>query len=349
MPEQQTRILISGANGFIGSHIAERAASAGWQVYAGMRKSSNPSKLSNISYIRFNLDMDNPEELRRSLQEACNQFGGFDYIVHSAGVTKPRNHAEFDKGNAYFTEQFARMAQETQASLKKFVFISSIAALGPGEPDSGRAINEDQQPRPFTPYGASKLKGERLLGEVEGLDYMIIRPSAVYGPRDEKFLDFIIPLFRKGFDFRLGPADQKLSFIHVHDLADAIISSCRTESTVRSLNISDGRSYGQEALNEAIKSALGVRCVVVRVPGRLLRFVGWASYKLMSLVGREVHLTHHKMREVTAMNWAIDISRAREVLEFSPQYELKTGIAQSLGLHSNKKAQDLHTESVVRS
>jgi len=337
---RRPKVLISGANGFVGSHVAEQAAERGWEVYAGMRSSSDPSNLEGISHTRFDLDMMNTVALRSSMEEAAEVHGGFDFIVHCAGVTKPRNHDEFVTGNAHFTNEFATISRDTQPGLSKFVYISSIAALGPGDPVSMDPIDETQTPRPFTPYGKSKLLAEQLLAKVVGLDYVILRPSAVYGPRDAKFLDFIIPLFKRGVDFRLGPSKQQLSFIHVSDLARAILEACVSTAASKTFNISDGKFYGQEALGEAVMEALGVQCRTVRVPARVLTTAGRVIYTTMSFFGKEVHLSHNKMKEVTAANWKIDTSLFEETLNYTPHYDLKSGIWQTLQGSGNKKAQN---------
>ena len=276
------------------------------------------------------MDFDQPEELKSDLVRFAQSSGGFQYVIHNAGITKPRDPDEFYRGNALFTKNFAQALLDTQTGLRKFVYMSSIAALGPGDPDTFNPITESKDRNPITPYGKSKLKAEEMLAEIGGLPHISIRPSGVYGPRDEKIIGRLVPIFKSGIEVRIGPSDQRLSFVHVKDLTTVTLDACLTDLSSDAFNISDGGNYSLIEFYKIITDILDVRTVPIRIPTALLVSYGYVLFKVMSALGRQVLLSHFKMREVTAKNWVIDISHAQQQLNYKPEYNLRTGVAQTI-------------------
>ena len=324
------KILITGASGFIGSHLVEHALARGWEVYAGVRATSNRSALSDPRIKFFIVDSNNTTDLEASLLEFAAETGGFNFVVHNAGVTKPKDLKEFEQGNAIFVREFAETLLRTQPGLRKFIFMSSMAALGPGDRGTLAPITETQRPSPITPYGQSKLKGEELLNEMAELPLITFRPSAVYGPRDYKFLDRVAGMFQQGIEVRLGSPRQRLSFLYVEDLARLTMDACEHSVVHEAFNLSDGSHYSLKEFNQFLKRALQARTFAFRIPTSLLVGYGYLSYATSSLVNKPLHLSHHKMRELTAHNWIVDISKAREMLGYAPEYMLEAGVQRTI-------------------
>ena len=331
---EKPRVLITGASGFIGSHLVSSALERGWDVYAGIRATSNRSELKDKRLKFFPVDMERGEELKGDLEKFAQSSGGFQYVIHNAGITKPRDPDDFYRGNALFTKNFAATLLESQPGLRKFVFMSSIAALGPGDSDTFEPISESKPPSPITPYGQSKLKAEEMLAEIEGLPHISIRPSGVYGPRDEKIVGRLVSLFKRGIEVRIGPRDQRLSFVHVKDLATVTLDACIVDLPVGAFNISDGGNYSLVEFYKIMTDKLDVKTRAIRVPTGLLVGYGYILFKVMSAMGKQVLLSHYKMREVTAKNWIIDIGHAQQLLNYQPKYDLKSGVAQTLDARS---------------
>ncbi|RLD21444.1 MAG: NAD(P)-dependent oxidoreductase [Bacteroidetes bacterium] len=324
------RVLITGASGFIGSHLVAAALKRGWEVYAGVRATSSRKDLTDQRIKFFPVDFDKPGALKSDLEKFAKSTGGFHYVIHNAGITKPRDADEFYRGNALFTRNFAVALLETQPGLRKFVYMSSIAALGPGDPETFAPITESKPPEPITPYGRSKLKAEAMLAEIPGLPHISIRPSGVYGPGDEKIIGRLVPIFNRGIEVRIGPSDQRLSFVHVMDLATVTLDACLVDQLAGAFNISDGGDYSLVEFYKFIKEDLEVSTLAVRIPTGILVGYGYVLFKVLSAMGKQVLLSHYKMREVTAKNWVIDISHARQQLNYRPVYDLKSGVAQTL-------------------
>ena len=323
---QGQNVLITGASGFIGGHLVDEGLSRGMRVYAAVRKTSNTDHLKKSGIELFPFDLNDQGAFREELTRHVQERGGFDFVIHNAGITKVRQPGDFERGNGYMSAAFAQALVDTQPSIKKFIYMSSIAALGPGDPVSMLPIDEEQYPNPITPYGKSKLLGEQLLADIQGLPYLFLRPSAVYGPRDKKFLEMVSSMFRKGIDIRLGSSQQRLSFVHVADLVRIVFDSAISSLEREAFNISDGNSYQQSEFNKEVIKLIDARAVPVRIPKSVLHVIGYANYAVLSAIGRPVHLSQYKMKEVTAKNWVINIAKAESLLGYRPKFNLKSGL-----------------------
>ena len=280
-------ILVTGANGFIGSHLVEECQRRGFGVLAGIRAGGNLSNLKCLRVPLLTLDYSNKKGLADQLKSEQ-----FECLVHVAGVTTAQTEKEYLDGNYRTTDNLVEAVKGK--ALKKFVLISSLAARGPGI---------DSVDSPVSQYGKSKLKAEKLL-EGSGLPYLIVRPTAVYGPRNLEFL----PLFKwakRGIIFSLGNAKRKLSFIHVSDLAHMIITELYKESKL--IHASDGKTYSVAETNGKIKMAIKRKhFVVLKIHSKLFKVI-------MSFVGEIVHTIFRKswkynagkVRELIAEDWSI--------------------------------------------
>jgi nucleoside-diphosphate-sugar epimerase len=240
------RVLATGAGGFIGRFLQEEGYKRGHEVYGSYRNATEESYLLDPTQ-GFYLEFGERESLEARLKEFADRTGGFEFVIHCAGVTRPERIEEFHEGNVDFTEFFVRTLMKTQPNFKKFIFISSLQALGPGDPVSMLPINEETIPRPFTPYGISKYEAEKRIKAIEGLEWIIFRPTSVYGPRDTKFIHQIVNLVRKGIAVRLGPMGQLVSFIYVKDLARALWDAVEKDVKNQVYVISDGHDYDPES------------------------------------------------------------------------------------------------------
>ena len=202
-------LLITGASGFVGYHLIQEALRRGDSVFAAVRKTSQVVHLQqsgiNIVYPNFH----NTELLKKELET-----WGITHVVHAAALTKAASQQEYDYANAVLARNLAQAAGTAAIDLKSFVFLSSLAAMGPST--SGRPLSEDQTPAPVTGYGKSKLLAEKYLTEIDSLPLTGLRPTAVYGPR-EKDLFIVIKMIKQGWEFYIGKGEQRLSFVYVSD------------------------------------------------------------------------------------------------------------------------------------
>lgn len=172
-------ILITGASGFIGSHLVEYALSRGYETWAAVRPSSSHRYLTDPRIRFIELNLGNPQELALQLQKHATEQGPFDHVIHAAGATKCRCREDFFRVNTRGTEALAKALTEAGALRPegRFVFISSLSVMGPLHEKDGLPLSADEAPQPDTAYGESKLQAERLLARIPGLNYVILRPT----------------------------------------------------------------------------------------------------------------------------------------------------------------------------
>ena len=188
------RVLITGASGFLGSHVAEQLKSAGHDVRCLVRKTSNTRFLDELGVELAEGALHQKDSLEKAVE-------GVDAIIHSAGLVKARSEADFFACNTQGTANLLDAAIEHAPNLKRFVHVSSLEACGPS-PD-GRPVPHHQE-RPVTAYGRSKLAAEKeCLSRKDRLPVVLLRPGAIYGPRDNELLE----AFRASLD--AYPADNR--------------------------------------------------------------------------------------------------------------------------------------------
>ena len=235
------KLLITGASGFIGGFIVEKALEKNYEVFVVVRKTSDRRYLQDSRINFLELSLNSPEKLVIELETLKSEHGSFDYVIHNAGITKASKNSEFFKVK------------------EKFVFISSLAAAGPGGDDL-KPIGINQQPHPVTAYGESKLSAEKFLTSTKDFPYLILRPTAVFGPRDTE-LFALFDLINKKLELYIGTDEQNLSFIYVKDLVDAIISGMESKEVNKIYFLSDGKRYLIKNFVAAIKTALNKKTI----------------------------------------------------------------------------------------
>ena len=322
------RILITGASGFLGHHLITAALKNNFEVFAGVRKSSATKHLTGLAINLVYPDFDNIESLNANV--TSNKY---NYIIHAAGVTKARSAAEYNYINAAYTYNLA-LASADVSQLKKFVLVSSLAAVGPLGNLSG-VIDEHTVACPLTSYGRSKLLAEEKLRSVPQLNHTILRPTGVYGPGD-KDIFLILKQISLGMELYMGRADQKLSLIYAEDLANAAIEALYApKSSV--YNLSDGNYYSRYQLGFLTRQILHKKTLKIHLPVRFVRLIAKIAEVYSSLSKKAAVLNTEKLSELMAVNWDCSIEHARAELNFKPVYNLEQGLTKTLNWYTDNK------------
>lgn len=315
------RILITGASGFVGYHLVETALDAGMEVYAAVRASSNVSHLKHLPVNFVYPDFSSKDDLKDLIVKH-----GFDYIIHGAGITKAKSLDEYNRVNAGYTLNLAVAAGESRVPIKKFVFISSLAAVGPIAYNASWPVPDVAKPQPVTSYGKSKLLAEEYLGVISDVPWVVLRPTAVYGPR-ERDLFVLFKTYRRGLEPYMGKGAQWLSFVYVKDLAQAALLALTAPVSGTVYNISDGNRYDRYALANVIKQHLKLHTFRLHLPLPVIKSVA----TIMEMVSRGAPLLNRdKLNELTAENWDCNIEKIRQDLGYRPAYDLEKGIRETL-------------------
>jgi nucleoside-diphosphate-sugar epimerase len=311
------RALVTGANGFIGSHLVEKLVQSKTEVRCLVRRTSDLCWLRNLpAEIAYGDCVD-----RGSLPSAV---AGMDCVYHLAGATRAKREGDFFAINAGGTENLVRACVDHNPKMKKFVYLSSQAASGPGVGE--RMKLESDPSSPISSYGKSKRIGEEAaLEEGSHFPVTVLRPSTVYGPRDRGLLSFL-KLISKRTKFSVLGVTQWISMCFVSDLVDSLVKAGRSGAGDGEIFfISDGQRYRMEEIGDAFSAAMGTKAFRLRIPGHLVRGIGAISEAVSRFMDQPCLLTRGKAKEMVQKNWTCDITIAKNMLEYSPTTDLIQG------------------------
>jgi len=317
------KILITGASGFIGSHIVEEALRRGLDTWAGVRKTSSRRYLNDERIHFLDLDFSSKEAMTESLRGKQ-----FDYIVHAAGVTKCLNEEDFERVNTQGTINLVSALLDLAMPIERFVYLSSLSIFGAIHERQPHAdIDESDTPRPNTAYGRSKLKAEQFLDSIgNDFPYIVLRPTGVYGPRETDYL-LMARSIRRHVDFAAGFSRQDITFVYVKDLVQAIFLAFDHGMDGRKYFITDGEVYSSRQFSDLLRRELGSPwCLRLCAPLWLLKVVTSVADKWAHATGKPTTLNNDKYHILRQRNWKCDIEPAVDELGYRPQYKLDQGV-----------------------
>lgn len=316
------RALVTGANGFVGSHLVEGLLKRGYQVRCLVRKTSNLRWLSGLEVEYVHGDIIDKDSLKRV-------FGDVDLVFHSAGLTKAKSREEYFRANAEGTRNLEETCLEENSRLRRLVYISSQAAVGPGSDE--QPLNETAPCRPVTDYGESKLEGEKIvLRHAAQLPITVIRPPAVYGPRDTDVLGFF-KVASKGFRISFGRGESFLSLVYVKDLVEGTIRAGENPKSLgQTYFIADDKVYSWKEAFNIMAKVMNKRSIPLKIPRSVVFFLAFISESFSKLSGKPVAFNVQKAKEITQKCWGLDVSKAKAELGFSPKYDLERGARETV-------------------
>lgn len=326
------KVLIVGAGGFIGGFIAAEALRRGYDTWCGVRESTSRRFLSDPRLQFVTLDYDDPERLR-------SQLAGhrWDYVVYNLGATKCVNFLDFNRINYGYLRDFTEAYLDAVGRPERFLYISSLSALGPGDEAGYTPLTNSMVPHPNTRYGVSKIKAETHLQTIPGFPWIILRPTGVYGPHEQDYL-MMVKCIDAHFDFGVGMRRQMLTFIYVEDLARAIFDALERSEPQRKYIISESRAYTQGEFRRIVAKALGRRLVIpVRLPLWMASIACKVSEKWGAAKMEAVTLNTDKYRIMAQRNWDCDITDAVRGFGFAPQVSLPEGIRLTVEAYREEK------------
>jgi len=322
-------IFITGATGFLGRHFVEQAVENGLKVIASARRSSNISWLKKLNIPIVFLSLSKPEKLVIELFSVVEEYGAIDVVIHNAGITQSLKAADYYEVNYELTKNLIVALTGMSGPLPKFIFTSSIAALGPGNPFTFSPICEDDNPLPVTHYGKSKLKAEQFIMSQQKLPWIIIRPTIIYGPREKNFFN-MIKTVNNGFELYVGSRKQMLSFIYVKDLAKVLLKLSDSIISQESYNISDGNTYSAKNVNQIISLVLNKKTKSIVFPSWGVCIIAFFNEIIGWFTGTAPILNCDKVNEMKQLNWLCDNSKIKNELGFSAKYNLNNGIIETI-------------------
>ncbi len=313
-------IVMTGATGFLGSHLAEDLRARGNRVRCLVRgyPASFPADMERDGLEVVQVDFAKSDELACSLKDA-------EYVYHVAGTTRARITEDYYRGNRDLTRAVAEACVRSGAALKRFVHVSSLSAIGPTVPDE--KPDETTTCRPVSHYGQSKLQAEEEVRRLDSkLPFVIVRPGAIYGPRDHD-LYLYFKMIQKRFYPRVGRLRRLLNIAHVDDIVRGIVLAGEARDAVgQTYMIGAEQSSDTDEIARAIAVAMGIRPFPITVPVAGVKLLGALSELQGRILHSAVFFNLQKAREACALAWNCSIAKARAQLGYHPMVALDEGI-----------------------
>jgi len=268
-------------------------------------------------------DLFDEEVLKRAVADV-------DYVYHVAGLTKAKTREEYFLGNHNGTKNLRDAVAKVNPRLKRFIQVSSLAAVGPSL--NGTPVDEETPYHPITAYGDSKMAAEKeCLKMVDRLPITIVRPPAVYGPRDKDVFEFFTAVNR-GLQPMIGLRTKTVSLIYVTDLVNGIILAGENEvARGKVYFISSERYYSWKEVGDVTSRIMQKKAIRLKIPVAVVYTIAAVSELFSIGTGKAVLLNMEKARDIVQDAWTCDISKAKVELGFRESHTLENGIRKTVG------------------
>ena len=312
------KALVTGGNGFIGSHLVKHLLEEGYEVYCLVRSTSNLSLIEHLPVTLLRGDCRDRESLYGAVR-------GKDYIFHLAGKIKAPDWETYYTSNVLGTRNLIGACARENPDIRRFVHISSISAAGPSK--KGVLKREEEPCVPITDYGRSKLMGEVEVRKYEGqIPFVIIRPPNVLGPGSEELLSMMKILIKR-IRPALGNGDRQTSICFVQDLVRAIVLAATSPEAVgKTYYITDGNTYSWRFIGDVLSEELGLHGFILPLPYPVVLLLSSIIGLLSSLMGKGTMISPERVRQMRETYWIYDGSKAERDLGFKPVMDIQTGI-----------------------
>lgn len=313
------KALVTGSTGFIGSHLVEKLLAREYQVSCLIRKSTKLEYIQDLPVEFVRADYGDIESLRPAVENA-------DYIFHIGGVTKAKDKRVYFAGNHASTKNLLAAVKKYNPNIKRFVLASSLTAVGPGtgiEP-----VDETTPYHPITTYGRSKMEAEKeCIANASSFPVTIVRPPAVYGPRDKDIFEFFNSVNRHLMPLS-GFGRKVLSFVHAYDLVDGFIAAAEHPKAAGQIYfISNEEVYTWEMLGDYAKKELKTWAIKAKIPHFILFTVAGISEFFAGMQGKPALVNIEKARDGVQPNWLCSPKKALDELGFKTKLPLEEGVA----------------------
>jgi nucleoside-diphosphate-sugar epimerase len=315
------KVLVTGASGFVGGHVAEALSNRGDRVRALVRKTSQRSHLERLPNVElFEGSIGDMDRLHQAVD-------GVDAVIHAAGLVKARSADEFFSVNVGGTSNLIEACRERR--IKRFVLVSSLEASGPSA--DGRPVHVTQED-PVTAYGRSKLAAEKVALSAKGdLKVVILRPGAVYGPRDREILE-VFKTIQRGLLPLVDGGAAKGVWVYATDCADACIRAIEADvPSGRVYFVEDGRGpIDQKQMLADVERALGKRARFrANLPVPLFLAAARGVETLGRITNRPMMFTREKAN-MLLMHWVCSSEATSAELGWTPAVSWEDGLPRAV-------------------
>jgi nucleoside-diphosphate-sugar epimerase len=325
------KVLVTGATGFIGSFVAEKLLEKGYNVRCLIRKTSNLRWLENKNYELVEGSLSDIDSLENATKDV-------DYIYHIAGNTSAKNLNEYIEGNCNGTTNLIEAAMKNAPNIKRFLYVSSQTACGPAL-SKNEPTDEHSHLNPITDYGRSKkLAEESVKSYIGKIPWTIIRPPAVYGPRDTEIYS-IFKMINSGLCCYMGFNKKLLSLVNVYDLADGIIDAAETTTTLgKTYFVTSETFYDWHYIYHLIKKELNKKITLtIYLPHFLVLTAGAISGFFGSFGKKPPVFNYQKGIDFIQPYWICSHKSATKDFGYRQKVSLEDGIKNTIKWYKDMK------------
>ena len=321
------KVLLTGATGFVGSFLAKDLVERGYVVYVTLRKSSDLQWIKDLPLKHCFIDLSKANPIKDFLEE-----NHIDAIIHNAGLTRHPEEDELNRINAGILKNIIEAINTVSYPIKKLIYISSLAAYGSADNQQEGIVRLDSTPKPLTAYGRSKLLAEGYLKD-QVFPYLILRPTAVYGPREKDLLT-LFKTINNRLDISIGKG-QKLTFIYVKDLSYVIVESLKVSMKHKAYFISDTGLYDSSYFSSLIAKCLNKSVIKIVLPSFIVKWVCNVNDVLGKIFKYHPLLNSDKYNEISAKSWSCDADNIWDELNSKPKYDLAAGVEETVAWYKS--------------
>lgn len=321
--------VVTGASGFVGSHMVDYLLSKGHEVRCLIRKTSSTKWLKGKDVKIFNSGLSDKDGIAEAIKDA-------DYIYHIAGIVKSKTHDGYFKGNVEPTRNILDVCLKVNPNIKRILILSSLTACGPTT--IGKPVDEKTAENPITTYGESKFMEEQLAKSYfDKLPITIVRPPAVYGPRDTEIY-LVFKTFQKGLMILVGFNKKELSLVHVSDLVHGIyLASINEKSKGNTYFISSDEITDWEKVAEILEEVFNKKALKIRLPHAVVYLIAAIAQFFALFSKKPATFNLEKARDFVQEAWTCSISKAKSELDFKPSVSIEAGLRQTIEWYKSEK------------
>ncbi len=318
------RALVTGATGFIGSHLADLLHKKGFDVRCTIRKTSSLRWLKDKPYELIEASLSDRESLKKAVKDV-------DYVFHVAGLTYAHNYEEFLKGNRDGTKNLLDAVLEASPKVKRFLFVSSETVAGPSR-SFEEPMTEDMPAHPITSYGKSKKAAEdEVLNVKDKIPVTVIRAPAVFGPRDTEIYQ-IFKTVKSGLGTLVGLKPKYLSLVYSADLVKGIFESAMSDKAAGEIYfIANDGFYNWHRLITIIQEALGKKFVIkLKLPHFIVLSVAGISGFIGKFKSKPPVFNYEKGIDFIQDFWTCSNEKAKRDFGFQPDYSIEDALVETI-------------------
>lgn len=320
-------VLITGANGFVGSHLAELLLHSGHEVRCILRAKSNSKWLKDLPVKIYRTGLTDLDALKEPLI-------GVKYVYHIAGVVKAKQYQGFIDGNVKTTEVLLKACVKYNPTVKRVLIISSLAACGPS---GDRPIIETDELKPVSEYGKSKKEQEELVSTfLKQLPITVIRPPAVYGPRETDILVYFKTVNRS-LNVQIGSHEKVLSLVHVSDLVRGMEMASKSERSLgQTYFIGSNQKYRWREIAQITAEALNKKTISVTIPNAMVYVLATFTQLGSYFSPKPPTLNLKKVKELIQPSWVCSSQKAFDHFGYRQKISLEDGLRETLQWYQQK-------------